>query len=72
MRILVPTEIVEYLYHKKIPVIQKASTDKLLPRITFKDEKINVLDIEGNNDAIINSSESLDAHNDTDDSDSDT
>lgn len=42
MRIFV-TDIMEYLYNIKIPEIQKAPTDKILPRIVYKDGKISLL-----------------------------
>ncbi|XP_032673210.1 uncharacterized protein LOC116845053 isoform X2 [Odontomachus brunneus] len=38
--------VVEYLYHKKIPEIKGAPTDKFLPRIVYKDGKIDVLSLE--------------------------
>lgn len=39
-------DIVEYLYHKKIPEIKGAPTDKFLPRIVYKNGKIDVLSLE--------------------------
>jgi len=39
---------VEYLYHTKIPEIQKAPTDKFLPKIIYTNGKISLLDIENN------------------------
>lgn len=40
------TDVVEHLYHNKIPEIQKAPTDKFLPRIMYKNGKISLLNAE--------------------------
>ncbi|EFN77359.1 hypothetical protein EAI_14490 [Harpegnathos saltator] len=37
------TDVVEYLYHKKIPEIKEAPTDKFLPRIVYKNGNIVIL-----------------------------
>lgn len=36
----------EHLYHNKIPEIQKAPTDKFLPRIMYKNGKVSLLNAE--------------------------
>ncbi|EZA50270.1 hypothetical protein X777_11108 [Ooceraea biroi] len=65
-------EIVEYLYHKKIPEIQKMPTDKFLPRIFYESKDMNVLDVEGNNDVIIIRDGSLHTDSETNNSESDS
>lgn len=40
------TDVVEYLYRKKIPEIKSAEKDKFLPRIIYKDGKISLLNSE--------------------------
>lgn len=42
------TDIVEHLYHTKIPEIQKAPTDKFLPKILYKNGKVSLLDTKNN------------------------
>lgn len=46
-------DIVEYLYHNKIPEIKEASTDKFLPRIIYKNQNIYLLNTEDSNNTII-------------------
>ncbi|EZA50554.1 hypothetical protein X777_10905 [Ooceraea biroi] len=65
-------EIVEHLYNKKILEIQKMPTDKFLPRIIYKSKDMNVLDVEGNNDAIIISDGSLHTDSETNNSESES
>ncbi|XP_050444734.1 uncharacterized protein LOC126848145 [Cataglyphis hispanica] len=45
-------DIVEHLYHTKIPEIKEASMDKCLPRIVYKNKKIYLLNEEDDNNAI--------------------
>ncbi|XP_011068868.1 PREDICTED: uncharacterized protein LOC105154826 isoform X1 [Acromyrmex echinatior] len=42
-------DVVEYLYHTKIPEIQNAHTDKFLSRIIYENGKISLLNTETNN-----------------------
>ncbi|XP_014475735.1 PREDICTED: uncharacterized protein LOC106745027 [Dinoponera quadriceps] len=58
-------DIVEYLYHKKIPEIKDAPTDKFLPRIVYKNGKIDVLNSE--DDATDTNTADCEADCDTDD-----
>jgi len=43
------TDIMEYLYHTKIPEIKNALTDEFLPRIAYKNGKIYLINAENNN-----------------------
>lgn len=43
---IIVTDVVEYLYHNKIPEIQTAPTDKFLPKIIYKDGKVSLLNTE--------------------------
>lgn len=45
-------DIVEHLYHTKIPEIKEASMDKCLPRIVYKNKKIYLLNEEDDDNAI--------------------
>ncbi|KAL6265540.1 hypothetical protein P5V15_002335 [Pogonomyrmex californicus] len=58
-------DVVEYLYRTKIPEIQKAQTDKFLPRIIYKDGKISLLNAK-NNDTIIIENDQESNHHETD------
>jgi len=64
-------EIVEILYHEKIPEFQKMPTDKFLPRIKYKNGKIQLLN-EDNNVIVTDNESSNTDDNDDDDSDSNT
>lgn len=46
------SDIVEYLYHTKIPEIKAALTDKFLPRILYKNGKIYLLNAKDNDNTI--------------------
>ncbi|GAB1869496.1 hypothetical protein CAJAP_10575 [Camponotus japonicus] len=46
-------DIVEYLYHTKIPEIKEASTDKFLPRIVYENKKIYLLNEKDSNNVTI-------------------
>ncbi|XP_029177188.1 uncharacterized protein LOC114945240 isoform X2 [Nylanderia fulva] len=50
-------DIVEYLYHIKIPEIKEALTDKFLPRIVHKKGKIYLLNAEDSNDTLTTNSD---------------
>lgn len=54
-------DVVEYLYHSKIPEIQNALTDKFLPRITYKNGEIDILDEESNH--IVVATDTIDLKN---------
>lgn len=53
MKIFIFTDIVEYLYHTKIPEIKEASTDKFLPRIVYENKKIYLLNEKDSNNVTI-------------------
>lgn len=53
MKTFIFTDIIEYLYHTKIPEIKEASTDKFLPRIVYENNKIYLLNEEDSNNAAI-------------------
>jgi len=42
------TDVIEYLYHTKIPEIQNAPTDKFLPRIVYEKGRIYILNEDDN------------------------
>ncbi|XP_029662188.1 uncharacterized protein LOC115234922 isoform X1 [Formica exsecta] len=45
-------DVVEYLYHTKIPEIKEALTEKFLPRIVYKNKKVYLLNEEDSDNAI--------------------
>lgn len=53
MKTFIFTDIVEYLYHIKIPEIKETPTDKFLPRIVYENNKIYLLKEEDSNNATI-------------------
>lgn len=53
MKTFIFTDIVEYLYHTKIPEIKEAPTDKFLPRIIYQNKKIYLLNEEDSNNVTI-------------------
>lgn len=41
------TDVVEYLYHTKLPEIQNAPEDKFLPKIMYEKGKIYIVNEDG-------------------------